>query len=228
MDLPFSIVITSFYWLLWSYYGEHTRPTHHQPAYSFSPWPWSIDRDQSPCHPPANNVSSTLPGSALPVTDTYFQSTDICPSWQTSNHRKCGRYCVSCGFFTILPAPASRRPNLGPPHVAMPTPSIPRTRNHLFSTAVNSTFYEQTSVGRAVTADGLSQLRWQCWQRPEANLTTSPILSHSYPNSNILPNPRCRSSCRSDWPDDHLGFGYGLGKFSLLSYPRIGRTDQPK
>ena len=48
---------------------------------------------------------------------------------------------------------------LGPPHVAMPTLSIPRTCNPLFPKAVNSTFYEQTSAGRAGTADGLPQLR---------------------------------------------------------------------
>ena len=111
---------------------------------------------------------------------------------------------------------------IGPPHVVMSTLSIPRTCNPLFLTAVNSTFYEPTSVGRAGNADGLPQLRWQCWQRPDENLTTSPFLSHSYPN------PRCRSSCRNDWPDDHLGFEYGLEQFCLLSYPRFWRTDQPK
>ena len=48
---------------------------------------------------------------------------------------------------------------IGPPHVAMPTLSIPRTCNPLFPTAVNSAFYEPTSAGRAGTADGLPQLR---------------------------------------------------------------------
>ena len=61
-----------------------------------------IDRDQSPCHPPVNNGSSTLPGSARPVSETYFQSTDVCPSCQTSNHRRSGRYCASCGLFHHL------------------------------------------------------------------------------------------------------------------------------
>ena len=61
-----------------------------------------IDRDQSPCHPPVSNGSSILPGSARPVTETYFQSTDVCPSCQTSNHRKSGRYCASCGLFYHL------------------------------------------------------------------------------------------------------------------------------
>ena len=61
-----------------------------------------IDRDQSPCHPPVNNDSSTLTGSARPVSETYFQSTDVCPSCQTSNHRKSGRYCASCGIFYHL------------------------------------------------------------------------------------------------------------------------------
>ena len=61
-----------------------------------------IDRDQSPCHPPVSNGSSTLPGSARPVSETYFQSTDVCSSCQTSNHRKSGRYCVSCGLFYHL------------------------------------------------------------------------------------------------------------------------------
>ena len=60
-----------------------------------------IDRDQSPCHPPVNNGSSTLPGSARPVSETYFQSTDVCPC-QTSNHRRSGRYCASCGLFYHL------------------------------------------------------------------------------------------------------------------------------
>ena len=58
-----------------------------------------IDRDQSPCHPPVSNGSSILPGSARPVSETYFQSTDVCPSCQTSNHHKSGRYCASCGLF---------------------------------------------------------------------------------------------------------------------------------
>ena len=44
---------------------------------------------------------------------------------------------------------------LGPPHVVVPTLSIRRTCNPLFPTAVNSTFYKQTSAGRAGTADGL-------------------------------------------------------------------------
>ena len=61
-----------------------------------------IDRGQSPCHPPVSNGSSILPGSARPITETYFQSTDVCPSCQTSNHRKSGRYCVSCGLFYHL------------------------------------------------------------------------------------------------------------------------------
>ena len=61
-----------------------------------------IERDQSPCHPPVSNGSSILPGSARPVTVTYFQSTDVCPSCQTSNHRKSGRYCASCGLFYHL------------------------------------------------------------------------------------------------------------------------------
>ena len=34
-----------------------------------------------------------------PSSETYFQSTDVCPSCQTSNHRKSGRYCASCGIF---------------------------------------------------------------------------------------------------------------------------------
>ena len=48
-----------------------------------------------------NNGSSTLPGSARPDSETYFQSTDVCPC-QTSNHRKSGRYCASCGLFYHL------------------------------------------------------------------------------------------------------------------------------
>ena len=48
---------------------------------------------------------------------------------------------------------------LGPPHVAMPMLSIPRTCNPLFPTAVNRTFYEQTCAGRAGTPDGLPELR---------------------------------------------------------------------
>ena len=58
-----------------------------------------IDRDQSPCPPPVNNGSSTLPGSARPVSETFFQSIDVCPSCQTSYHRKSCRYCASCGLF---------------------------------------------------------------------------------------------------------------------------------
>ena len=61
-----------------------------------------IDRDQSPCCPPVNNGSSTLPGSTRPISETYFQSTDVCPSCQTSNHCKSGRYCASCGIFYYL------------------------------------------------------------------------------------------------------------------------------
>ena len=61
-----------------------------------------IDKDQSTCHPPVNNGSSTLLGSARPVSQTYFQSTDVCPSCQTSNHSKSGRYCASCGIFYHL------------------------------------------------------------------------------------------------------------------------------
>ena len=57
-----------------------------------------IDRDQSPCPPPVNNGFSTLPGSARPVSETYLQSTDVCPSCQTSNNSKSGRYCASCGL----------------------------------------------------------------------------------------------------------------------------------
>ena len=57
-----------------------------------------IDRDQSP----VKNGSLTLPGSARPVSETYFQSTDVCLSCQTSNHRKSGRYCASCGLFYHL------------------------------------------------------------------------------------------------------------------------------
>ena len=49
-----------------------------------------------------SNGSSTLPGSANPVSETYFQSTDLCPSCQTSNHRKSGRYCASCDLFYHL------------------------------------------------------------------------------------------------------------------------------
>ena len=49
-----------------------------------------------------NNGSSTLPGSARPVSETYFQSTDVYPSCQTSNHHKSGRYCASCGLFYNL------------------------------------------------------------------------------------------------------------------------------
>ena len=64
-----------------------------------------IDRDQSTCHPPVNNGSSTLLGSARPVSETYFQSTDVCPSCQTSNHSKSGRYCASCGIFYHLACP---------------------------------------------------------------------------------------------------------------------------
>ena len=60
-----------------------------------------IARDQSPCHPPVSNGSSILSGSARPVTETYFQSTDVCPC-QTSNRRKSGRYCASCGVFYHL------------------------------------------------------------------------------------------------------------------------------
>ena len=41
---------------------------------------------------------------------------------------------------------------LKPPHVAMPTLSIPRTCNPLFPIAINSTFYEQASAGRAGTS----------------------------------------------------------------------------
>ena len=61
-----------------------------------------IDRDRSPCLPPVSNGSSILPGSARPVSYTYFQSTDVCPSCQTSNHCKSGRYCASCGLFYHL------------------------------------------------------------------------------------------------------------------------------
>ena len=61
-----------------------------------------IDRDQSPCHPPVNNGSSTLPGSACSVTETYCQSTDVCPSCQMLNHCKSGRYCASCGILYHL------------------------------------------------------------------------------------------------------------------------------
>ena len=61
-----------------------------------------IDRDQSPCYPPVNNGSSILTGSARPVSETYIQSTDACPSYQTSNHRKSGRHCASCGIFYHL------------------------------------------------------------------------------------------------------------------------------
>ena len=57
---------------------------------------YPIDRDQSPCPSPVNNGSSTLTGSTRPVSETYFQSTDVCPSCQTSNHRKSGCYCASC------------------------------------------------------------------------------------------------------------------------------------
>ena len=39
--------------------------------------------------------------SARPVSETNFQSTDVCPC-QTSNHRKKGRYCASCGIFYHL------------------------------------------------------------------------------------------------------------------------------
>ena len=73
-----------------------------------------IDRDPSPCPPPANDDSSTLPGSTRPVSVTYFQWTDVCPLCQTSNHRKSGRYYESCDLFyhpACLPASASRRPN---------------------------------------------------------------------------------------------------------------------
>ena len=61
-----------------------------------------IDRDQSSCPPPVNNGSSTLPGSARPDSGTCFQSTDVCPSSQTSNQRKSGRYFASCGLFYHL------------------------------------------------------------------------------------------------------------------------------
>ena len=71
---------------------------HIRVRYYFDP----IDRDQSPCHPPVNDGSSTLPGSARPVFETYFYSTDVCPSCQASNHRKSGRYCASCGIFYHL------------------------------------------------------------------------------------------------------------------------------
>ena len=122
-----------------------------------------IDRDQSSCHPPLNNGFSTLPGSARPVSVTYFQSTDLCPFCQTSNHRNSGRYCASCGIFYHLACARLKKAECSGFRTWLCQRCLfPTTCNPLFPTAVNSTFYEQTSAERAGTADGLPQLRWQC------------------------------------------------------------------
>ena len=105
-----------------------------------------IDRDQSPCHRPVNNGSSTLPGSARPVSETYFQSTDVCPSCQTSNHRRSGRYCASCGLFYHLACARLKKAEssglrtwlcqrcLFPEHATLSSPqssTAPSTNQHL-------------------------------------------------------------------------------------------------
>ena len=61
-----------------------------------------INFDHASSYLPTNVGSSKLPGSARPVFETIFQSTDLCPSRQMSNLRKRGRHCASCCLFYHL------------------------------------------------------------------------------------------------------------------------------
>ena len=109
----------------------------------------SIDRDQSPCHPPVNNGSSTLPGPL----DPFPRRTSSRPTYVLLAKRRITARVVAIAHHAVFLPSCLRPPQegliLGPPHVVMPTLSIPRTCNPLFLTVVNSTFYEPTSARRA-------------------------------------------------------------------------------
>ena len=85
----------------------------------------------------------------------YPRRTSSRPTYAIHVKRRITARVVAIAHYAVFLPTYLRQPQecriFKPPHVAMPTLSIPRTCNPLFPTAVNSTFYEQTSAGRAST-----------------------------------------------------------------------------
>ena len=184
-----------------------------------------IDGDQSPCHPPVNNGSSTLPGSAQPVSETYFQSTDVCPSCQTSNHRKSGRYCASCGLFYHLACVRLKKAEssglrtwlcqrcLFPEHATLSSPQ-PSTAPSMNQHLLDERELPMNSPNCVDNADNVLKKISQL-----SRFYRIPI---RIPKSCRIPVAEALAEAID------LGFEYGLEQFCLFSYPRFGRTDQTK
>ena len=118
-----------------------------------------IDAGKSPGPPPVKNGSQHYLDPLAP----FQRRTSSQPTYVLHVKRRITARVVAIArhavFFAILPAPASRRPNPQASARGYANAVCSRNMHTFFPTAVNCTFYEQTSAERARAPDELLQLR---------------------------------------------------------------------